>query len=213
MYLLGSSAQQAPIAPLITALVEELVETARALGAASPYDRLVPPLHLFLDELCNIAPLPSLPSLMSDGAGSGIPVTAVIQSPAQLQERWGEHGAQAIWDTATNKIIFGGSAYPTMLEDISRLCGEYDQMYSVRTSSGLLSGQASASWQPRRMRVVPVEDLYTLPPLHALLLARASRPTRLRIQAWWTRPDADQLRADQRRLKATRSPHATRDTR
>jgi type IV secretory pathway TraG/TraD family ATPase VirD4 len=204
LYLLGSSAQQAPVAPLVTALVEELVETAREVGMASAYDRLAPPLHLMLDEVANIAPLPSLPSLLSDGAGAGIPVTAVIQSPAQLQERWGDRAAQALWDNATCKILFGGSAYPDILEDISRLCGEYDQAYEVRTRGGFASAQSSTSIQLRKERVVPVQELYTLRPLTALLLARATRPIRLTIQPWWTRPDAHQLSADQTRLKADR---------
>jgi type IV secretory pathway TraG/TraD family ATPase VirD4 len=214
LYLLGSRARQAPVAPLVTALVEELVETARELGNASEHDRLAPPLHLFLDEVTNIAPLPSLPSLLSDGAGAGIPVTAAVQSPAQLQERWGDRGAQAMWDNATCKLLFGGSAYPDVLEDISRLCGEYDQPYEVRTSGGAFNpAHTSASWQPRRQRVVPIEDLYTLPPLTALLLARATRPTRLAVQPWWTRPDADLLRADQARLKATRHRPSSQDNR
>lgn len=210
LYLIGSRAQQAPVAPLVTALVEEIVETARQLGTASPHDRLTPPLHLFLDEVANIAPLPSLPSLLSDGAGAGIPVTAVVQSPAQLQERWGDRAAQAIWDNATCKLIFGGSAYPDVLEDISRLCGEYDHTYTVHTSGGLLaSTPSSVSRQPRKERVVPIETLYTLQPLTALLLARASRPVHLKVLPWWQRPDADQLRADQAALKAARTDPTT----
>jgi type IV secretion system protein VirD4 len=205
LYLLGSAAQQATVAPLVTALVEDLVESARQMAMASTYERLTPPLHLFLDEVANIAPLPSLPSLMSDGAGVGISVTAVAQSPAQLQERWGEKAAQAMWDNATTKVLYGGSAYPDVLEDISRLCGEFDQSYEVRTSGGVFyPGQASTSVQQRKERVVPVDHLYTLQPLTALLLARATRPVKLRIEPWWQRPDAAQLRADEAALKAGR---------
>lgn len=205
LYLLGSAAAQATVAPLITALVEDLVETARLAAMASPWERLAPPLHLFLDEVANIAPLPSLPSLLSDGAGVGISVTIVAQSPAQLQERWGERAAQAMWDNATTKVLFGGSAYPEVLEDISRLCGEFDQTYKVRTSAGFFNpAHASTSLQTRKQRVVPIEDLYQLPRLTALLLPRATAPVRLRIVPWWERPDADQIRADEVELKSRR---------
>ena len=207
LYVLGSAAQQASVAPLITALVEDVVETARRTALASPWERLSPPLHLFLDEVANIAPLPTLPSLLSDGAGVGISVTIVAQSPAQLQDRWGEKAAQAIWDNATTKVLFGGSAYPDALEDISRLCGEYDEPYEVRTRSGFFRPeQASTSVQVRQRRVVPVEVLYTLPPLTALLLLRATRPVQMRVVPWWERADADLIRDDETALKAGRRP-------
>jgi len=83
LYLLGSTGTQLSLAPLITALVEQLTDTARQLAARSPGGRLDPPLLLLLDEAANIAPLPSLPSLLADGGGSGITTVAVLQSLAQ----------------------------------------------------------------------------------------------------------------------------------
>ena len=41
---------------------EDLVETARRLAAHSPGARMDPPLLLALDEIGNLAPLPSLPA-------------------------------------------------------------------------------------------------------------------------------------------------------
>ncbi len=72
LYVLGTASGAGAAASLVAALVEDMVETARSLAAASPGGRLDPPLLLALDEIGNLAPLPSLPALMSEGGGSGI---------------------------------------------------------------------------------------------------------------------------------------------
>ncbi|MGH9073110.1 MAG: TraM recognition domain-containing protein [Acidimicrobiales bacterium] len=53
---------------------------------------------MVLDEGTNY-PLPSLPSLISEGGGSGITTLAVLQFLAQARDRWGREAAQAIWDS------------------------------------------------------------------------------------------------------------------
>ncbi|NYP78247.1 type IV secretory system conjugative DNA transfer family protein, partial [Escherichia coli] len=87
LYLLASSVAAGSCAPLIAAFVEDITETARAVAARAPSARLDPPLLLALDEIANLTPLPSLPSLMSEGGGSGITTLAVLQSLAQARNR------------------------------------------------------------------------------------------------------------------------------
>lgn len=192
LYLLGSAAAQLSVAPLITALVEDVVEAARRRAARAPGGRLDPPLTLMLDEAANIAPLPSLPSLLSDGGGTGLTTLAVLQSLAQARARWGEEQARSMWDAATVKIVLGGLADIDDLEDISRLAGEYDETTTTRTSS-MTGGSRSTSF--RRARVLPVEELRTLPFGWALLLHRTLRPVRLQMTPWWKRPDGKQVTA------------------
>jgi len=192
LYLLGSAAAQLSVAPLITALVEDVVEAARRRAARAPGGRLDPPLTLMLDEAANIAPLPSLPSLLSDGGGTGLTTLAVLQSLAQARARWGAEQARSMWDAATVKIVLGGLADIDDLEDISRLAGEYDETTTTRTSS-MTGGSRSTSF--RRARVLPVEELRTLPFGWALLLHRTLRPVRLQMTPWWKRPDAKQVTA------------------
>ena len=95
LYLLASAVASASSAPLVAAFVEDITETARRLAARSPGARLDPPLLLALDEIANLTPLPSLPSLMAEGGGSGITTVTVFQSLAQARHRWGEHAADA----------------------------------------------------------------------------------------------------------------------
>lgn len=192
LYLLGSSGAQLSVAPLVTALVEDLIDAARRGAASSPGGRLDPPVLLLLDEAANIAPLPSLPNLLADGGGSGITTVAVLQSLAQARARWGPHAADALWDAATTKVLLGGLAQADDLTRISRLAGEIDEPTRSRTTG---PGGGSVSVSVRRLPALPVERLRCLPPGRAIVLARHAAPTEARLQPWWQRRDAEVIRA------------------
>ena len=126
IYLLGTATGAGATANLVAALIEDLVHTARRRAAHSPGTRLDPPLALILDEAANYT-LPSLPSLISEGGGTGITTIAVLQSLAQARARWGEHDGTAIYDAASSKIILGGSTNARDLHDLAQLIGERDE--------------------------------------------------------------------------------------
>src|SRR5699024_8228893 len=90
LYPLDTGAGAGAAASLLAALVEDLIETARKSAARSPGARLDPPLLLALDEIGNLAPLPSLPTLMAEGGGTGITTLPVLQSLAQARDKWSE---------------------------------------------------------------------------------------------------------------------------
>jgi len=194
LYLVAPAVTSASSGPLVAAFLEDITETARRAAAGSVGARLDPPVLLALDEIANLTPLPSLPSLMAEGGGSGITTLAVVQSPAQLRDRWGEHAAEAIADAATIKLILGGLGNRRDLDDIARLAGEIDE--PVPTISRGRGGERSTATSLRRVPVLPPEVLRTLPFGTALMLLRHTPPAVLTLQPWTKRPDADQLAAD-----------------
>jgi type IV secretory pathway TraG/TraD family ATPase VirD4 len=185
LYLLGATGTQLSVAPLITALLEDLLDTARTLAAGQPGGRLDPPLLLLLDEAANIAPIPSLPNLLSDGGGTGITTVTVLQSLAQARARWGEAGADAMWDASTTKVILGGLAHAEDLQRISRLAGDIDVPQITRSTSH--SG-ASRSISSQRLPALPLERIRCLPAGHALDLARRCPPLQAQLTPWWQHP-------------------------
>ncbi|NUU15835.1 type IV secretory system conjugative DNA transfer family protein [Cellulomonas humilata] len=194
LYLLASAVASGSCAPLVAAFVEDITETARAMAARSPGARLDPPLLLALDEIANLTPLPSLPSLMAEGGGSGITTLAVLQSLAQARARWGEHAADAIWDAATVKIVLGGLAKYRDLDDVARLIGEIDELTETRSRGR--AGERSSSTSVRTVPVMPASVLRTLPFGTGILLLRQTKPTVIDLTAWTGRRDVDRLRAD-----------------
>jgi type IV secretory pathway TraG/TraD family ATPase VirD4 len=200
LYLLASAVSSGSCAPLVAAFVEDITETARARAARSPRARLDPPLLLALDEIANLTPLPSLPSLMAEGGGSGITTLAVLQSLAQARHRWGEHAADAIWDAATVKLVLGGLGKARDLEDVSRLLGEVDEATTTWTRG--YAGDRSQTVSTRQVPVMPASVLRTLPFGTGVLLLLHTRPSVIDLTPWTARPDADALRAGQDAVEA-----------
>ena len=123
-YLMADERRASVLAPIVSAFADDLIATAASLAAGLPGGRLDPPLGLFLDEVANIVPLPQLPGLMSFSGGTGIFVTAVLQSLAQARNRWGHDAAAMLWGAATVKAVLGGLAGED-LREVSELSGEY----------------------------------------------------------------------------------------
>ena len=193
VYLLGTATGASATASLVAALIEDLVDAARRLAARCVGQRLDPPLALVLDEAANY-PLPSLPSLMSDGGGSGITTVAVLQSLAQARDRWGPDAAGAIWDSAIAKIILGGSANADDLADISRLIGEAEVREVSHTYTPGPSGR-SMSTSLRYRPILEPSELRRLPIGAGLLLLRSAPPIMMRLKPWTFRSDAAALRS------------------
>jgi len=200
LYLLATGAGAGAAAPLVAALVEDLVETARRIAARSPGARLDPPLLLALDEIGNLAPLPSLPTLMAEGGGTGITCLPVLQSLAQARDRWTEHQAGAIWDASIVKIILGGASNSADLRDLSALIGERDELTDSTTigEHGARSSQRSV----RRVPVFPPERIRTLPFGTGIILLRSAQPIVTDLHPWPSRPDGATLKADRAEIEA-----------
>ena len=194
LYLLATGAGAGNSAALVAAFVEDLVETARRMAARSPGARLDPPLLLALDEIGNLAPLPSLPTLMAEGGGTGITTMPVLQSLAQARDRWNENQASAIWDASIVKIILGGASNAKDLLDLSTLIGERDEY----TDSVTLGDRGSRSNQRsvRRVPILPPDRIRTMPFGMGVILLRSAPPIITDLLPWPKRADADQLRRD-----------------
>ncbi len=197
VYLLATGAGANNSAALVSAFVEDLVEAARRLAARSPSARLDPPLLLALDEIGNLAPLPSLPTLMAEGGGTGITTMPVLQSLAQAREKWSENAAGAIWDASIVKIILGGASNSRDLQDLTTLIGERDEITDSTTVGD--HGSRSAQRSIRRVSIMPPDVIRTLPFGTGLILLRAAPPIVAKLRAWTRRKDASELQ-DQRRV-------------
>ena len=181
-------------APLSTALVASVVQCARRVSQRTASGRIEPAMTFILDEVANIAPIPDLPSLMSDGGGRGLSVWAVAQSPSQLRERYGTNGAESIFSAAAAKVLLGGCADDRFLDSVSRLLGErrvsragrhYDKRGSTPTYN----------MTTERERVMPIDQLRTIGEGHALLMYRDIAGAVVELTPWWKRPDAHAFEA------------------
>jgi type IV secretory pathway TraG/TraD family ATPase VirD4 len=181
IYLMGSPGAQHSVAPIVAALIEEVVDTARRKAAHSPTRRLESPLVLMLDECANIAPLGDLPKLVAELGGLGVTTAVILQSVASARTIWGEAGERALRDLANITLVWGGQKDVGFLEEISRLAGEHDELVETMTQTD--SGRSS-SWTPRRMPVLPIGDIANLAANHAVVVSPHLRPRITHLASW-----------------------------
>ncbi len=182
LYLLSESGEGALSAPVITALVRSIEHAARKAGGRTKSGRLDPVLTLVLDEVANVAPIPTLPSLMSDGGGRGIVTWAFAQSRSQLSDKWGRDGAETILNSAAIQIVLGGVKDTDYLEEISKLCDEREVQ---RTSETASQQGTSTSTSTARERVMPIARIRQLPEGEGLLLYRELPAAIVALPGWW----------------------------
>jgi type IV secretory pathway TraG/TraD family ATPase VirD4 len=184
LYLLGDTKSQLSVAPLIAALIEDLLAVAHRQAADRPSGRLDPPLTLMLDEAANIAPIPTLPNQLADGGGSGITTIAVLQSLAQARRKWNADGAAEMLDSATIKVIFGGLSEADDLRAISSLAGEVDEPVATRSRS---QDGIAISTTVRRVPALPIDRIRGIPEGRALVLGRRAAPVEAVLTPYWKR--------------------------
>lgn len=200
LYLLATGAGAGNSAALVAAFVEDLVETARRMAARMPGARLDPPMLLALDEIGNLAPLPSLPTLMAEGGGTGITTMPVLQSLAQARDKWSDDQASAIWEASITKIILGGASNSRDLQDLSTLIGERDEF----TDSVTLGDYGSRTNQRsiRRVPILPPDRIRTMPFGTGVVLLRSAPPIITDLIPWPKRPNATELKHERSEIEA-----------
>ncbi|MEU1970800.1 TraM recognition domain-containing protein [Microbacterium sp. NPDC019599] len=205
LFLLATGAGANNSAALVAAFVEDVVESARRLAARNPGARLDPPLLLALDEIGNLAPLPSLPTLMAEGGGTGITTMPVLQSLTQARSKWSDNAAGAIWDASIVKVILGGASNSRDLQDLSTLIGERDETTDSVTVGE--RGSRSSQRSVRRVAIMPPDVIRTLPFGTGLVMFRAAPPIVTKLRTWTSRRDAKALLADRSALETLLRQH------
>jgi type IV secretion system protein VirD4 len=181
LYLVAADGATSPVPPLFAAIIAELAQAARQAGAATAAGRLNPPLTAVLDEVANIAPI-QVAEWASWAAGSGIRLSLISQSYAQLKKRWGEYGAAVIWQCCKTKIIFGGTSEDELGGLAERACGTVRVRTTERGHGRLRRGH-------EEIPLLPAAALRMLPPDRAVLIQGRAAPVIVRVEQVRRRAD------------------------
>jgi type IV secretory pathway TraG/TraD family ATPase VirD4 len=181
IYITAPSHLQGMLAPLVVGLLEEIRDAtyrlARAVSAGREQRR--PPVLLALDEIANIAPMKSLPGIVSEGGGQGLQVMACFQDLSQARARWGQ-AADGFLTLFGTKLVFPGIGDTQTLEALSTMVGDWDRPYVVTnqttgytTSFPVGSGQTtqwSNTYSTQRERLLSPSEIANIPAGHALMV-------------------------------------------
>jgi hypothetical protein len=161
-------------------------------------------LLLALDEVANIAPLPNLPELVSEGGGQGVLTLACLQDLSQARARWGPD-ADGWLSLFGSTVMFRGVEDVKTLDMLSALAGEeevvtksvsspsrgrHDTLRSVlgflggRGAPGPVQGPTVTSSTVRRRRM-PVDELSRGREGMALLIDERSSMSYVGLTPWF----------------------------
>jgi type IV secretory pathway TraG/TraD family ATPase VirD4 len=120
MYICSPGRRQHQFAPLVVAAIGDIRDATyvrERSGVPSP------PTLFALDEVANIAPIPDLPTMVSEGAGQGLLVLACLQDLSQARARWGT-AADGFVSLFGTTVVLPGIADAATLRNLSALAGE-----------------------------------------------------------------------------------------
>ena len=172
-------------APVVTALVDRILEIAELLAQAAG-GRLEPPVVAVLDEAANICPIRTLPQLYSHYGSRGIQVLTMLQSYQQGVGVWGEQGMQALWSAATIKLVGAGVDDHAFLHKLSGLIGDH---HVERVSTSVDRHRTSRQFSQAREPVMPPSALRALSRDHAVLLASGRKVGLGALHPWYRERD------------------------
>ncbi|GAA3083003.1 type IV secretory system conjugative DNA transfer family protein [Streptomyces rectiviolaceus] len=210
IYLLGKDSEVNSVAPLTTAIAEDLLDVAEAHAIAAPAGRLDPPLLAALDEAPNIAPIPSLRQRVADGRGRGITVIYGLQGWASARARFGEDTANELASFTNHVVVFGGAKDPLFLKDMSDLCGQVERERTTKTTTGGDRGGHSTATHMALEPVLRGDEIRALPEGHALVLADNLPPVVTRLDGMWTWDSWTAIEGHVRDLRAANEAERSR---
>ncbi len=151
LYICATGRHQALAAPLVVGLLTDIRAAAYARaadggpdGGAGPVGGGGPgPVVLALDEVANIAPVPDLPAMVSEGGGQGVVTLACLQDLSQARGRWGT-AAEGFLSLFGTTVVLPGIGDVHTLEALSTLAGEEEVSTRSLTTPVLRGGGGMA---------------------------------------------------------------------
>jgi len=204
VYVCASGRHQDLVAPLVVGLVSDVRAAAfersaarlagpllRAAPAESMWRDVEPPVLLALDEVANVAPLPDLPDLVSEGGGQGVLTLACLQDLSQARRRWGV-AAEGFGSLFGATVVLPGIGDVRTLQALSTLCGSEDVRVRSDSRSWLSRGRSrSRTWSTRRQPRLAPDEVARGRPGHGLLVGGGRLPAWTPLPPWWSVPGWD----------------------
>jgi type IV secretion system protein VirD4 len=191
LYLVAPAHEQRRLRGLFTALVADITAAAfeRSASTGDPID---PPLLLALDEVANIAPLPTLDEIASTGPGQGVQLLTVIQNISQAADRWGRDRAETIIANHRARVFCSGIGDRATLDYLQHTLGDEEiSRISTTRENALATGSRTYSSDFRSLAAphrVRQADANT-----ALLVYGRLAPAWVALRPWYADPALSQL--------------------
>ncbi len=122
MYICSPGRRQRLFAPLVVGVIADVRDATYDLERAGAHRA---PTLLALDEMANIAPIPDVAAMVSEGAGQGLLVLACLQDLSQARQRWGPE-ADGWFSLFGASVVLPGIADQSTLRMLNALGGQHE---------------------------------------------------------------------------------------
>jgi type IV secretory pathway TraG/TraD family ATPase VirD4 len=169
LYICSSGRRQRQFAPLVVGVLGDVRDAAYSRSRAAIAG---PPVLLALDEVANIAPIPDLPAMVSEGGGQGLQILACLQDLSQARGRWGS-AADGFLSLFGTTVVLRGIGDTITLRDVSALAGDHEVPSTTLSRSVGRWGRVrpSTSEGTTRQPRLPVDAIAHGAAGHALVLS------------------------------------------
>jgi type IV secretory pathway TraG/TraD family ATPase VirD4 len=173
MYICSPGRRQKLFVPLVVGAIGDVREATYDRERAGEH---AAPTLLALDEMANIAPIPDVAAMVSEGAGQGLLVLACLQDLSQARHRWGPE-ADGWFSLFGSSVILPGIADPSTLRILSALGGDHEVATTTVSQSVGDRGRLRPSSSVSTVRIprFPVDDISRGTKGCALVLGSTSR--------------------------------------
>lgn len=142
--------------PLLSALVDDVVQRAWHTAVRTPPQDAAPAPLLVLDDIAAVAPFPTLPQLMADGGARGLRAVALLRSPEQARARWGERSVHSLWTNADRRAVLGPLAPAPLAALLAALgAAEHSTQPGLEPDELLVLAGRHQTATPQRFRIGP----------------------------------------------------------
>ena len=122
MYICSPGRRQRLFAPLVVGAIADVRDATYDLERAGVHRA---PTLLALDEMANIAPIPDVAAMVSEGAGQGLLVLVCLQDLSQARQRWGPE-ADGWFSLFGASVVLAGIADQSTLRMLNALGGDHE---------------------------------------------------------------------------------------
>ncbi|MCR5480076.1 MAG: type IV secretory system conjugative DNA transfer family protein [Ruminococcus sp.] len=161
---------------LIQQLYREILTIADEYGGALP-NRVM----FYCDEFGTFPKIEGAEAMFSAGRSRRISIVAIIQSFAQLEQKYGKEGMEIITDN-TQLTVFGGFAPNSQsAEVLSKALGEQ----TVQSGSVSIGKERSQSIQMIGRPLMTVDELKSMPKGDFIVMKTGTYPMRVRLKLYF----------------------------
>lgn len=186
--------------PILSILYKFIFDRLDDLAFRSPGRKLPVRTRLVMDEMANVGVIPGLPEIISTARSKGIHIQMILQTPSQLEQLYGEKGAETIAGNCPTVMLIGIAPDDRKLaEKFSKNLGTA-AVWAEQVSEDMTI-PVKHFFEPKKKTrkiierpLMTPDEILRIDPKDCIALLQWSYPVYLRKVGWTSLPQAKQIK-------------------